>query len=151
MKITFFAVFALITLQLYSCNRHVHNNIQSAETKIRSVLAQQVDDWNRGDIEAYMQGYWQSDSLRFASGGTISQGWTKVLERYRRRYSNRDIMGQLTFTIIDVDILGADAALVFGKWELERSKDKPWGLFTLIMKKTGDEWRVVHDHTSSAE
>jgi ketosteroid isomerase-like protein len=59
-------------------------------------------------------------------------------------------MGKLIFSNIDIDLISQEAAIVFGKWELERESDHPWGLFTLIFKKTNEGWRIVHDHTSSA-
>ncbi len=32
---------------------------------ILKVLATQQQDWNRGNIDAFMQSYWKSDSLLF--------------------------------------------------------------------------------------
>ncbi|MFI5335553.1 MAG: YybH family protein [Opitutales bacterium] len=120
------------------------------EEAIRAVLAAQAAAWNRGDLDGFMQGYWKSDELRFASGGTITHGWQTTLDRYRAHYPDRAAMGTLTFTLQEVHLLAPDAAVVFGKWELARAKDKPWGLFTLILRKTPDGWKVTADHTSSA-
>ncbi len=124
---------------------------QSADdrTRILAVVRQQAEGWNNGDITAYMQGYAQSDSLRFASGGKVSYGWAATLERYRKGYPTRERMGTLTFTDLSVQLLSADAAMVFGTWRLKRAEDEPWGLFTLIFRNIGGEWRIVHDHTSS--
>jgi ketosteroid isomerase-like protein len=97
-----------------------------------------------------MFGYLKSDSLRFASGGNVSYGWQTTLERYAKGYPDKEAMGKLTFSKIDIKIISEDAALVFGKWELERESDSPWGLFTLLFKYTETGWRIVHDHTSSA-
>lgn len=118
---------------------------------IKKVLSDQANGWNAGDIESYMAGYHQSDSLRFASGGRVSYGWETTLNRYKKGYPDKAVMGKLIFSDIDVKIISKDAALVFGKWELERESDHPWGLFTLIFRKTEVGWRVVHDHTSSAK
>jgi ketosteroid isomerase-like protein len=96
-----------------------------------------------------MSGYYQSDSLRFAVGGSVTYGWQLVLERYKNRYKDKAAMGTLTFSDIDIKILSKDVALVFGKWKLKRAEDEPWGLFTLVFKKTGQGWRVIHDHTST--
>lgn len=101
-----------------------------------------------------MQGYWQSDSLRFASGGNINRGWKTTLERYQKSYPDKAAMGKLTFSNLETTVLSADAALVFGKWELTREqdktdKDRPHGLFTLTFRKTPQGWKIVHDHTSS--
>jgi ketosteroid isomerase-like protein len=118
---------------------------------IRSVLMAQAAEWNRGDIRAFMRAYWQSDQLRFASGGTVTHGWRTTLERYLARYPDRAAMGTLTFTLIDVNVVSGDAAVVFGQWELARTPDHPWGLFTLVLRKIDGVWVITADHTSSAE
>lgn len=121
----------------------------STERAIRTVLDEQVKAWNTGNIEEFMQGYWQSDSLRFASGGTVKRGWKTTLERYRKSYPNQAAMGTLNFSDLECTILAPDAALVFGRWRLQREKDSPGGLFTLTFRKFGKTWKIVHDHTSS--
>jgi ketosteroid isomerase-like protein len=113
-------------------------------------MNQQVEHWNKGDIEKYMLGYYRADSLRFVSGGTVTYGWQSTLERYLKRYPDESQMGQLTFSQIDIQVISADAAVVFGKWQLKRQKkDNPWGLFTLLFRKFPEGWRIVSDHTSS--
>jgi ketosteroid isomerase-like protein len=119
--------------------------------EIRAVLEAQTEAWNRGDIDGFMQAYDHSETLRFASGGTITRGWQTTLERYKKRYPDRAAMGTLTFTILDVNVLAPDGAVVFGRWELAREKDHPSGLFTLTLRRTADGWHIVADHTSSAE
>ncbi|MAP94965.1 MAG: DUF4440 domain-containing protein [Ponticaulis sp.] len=123
---------------------------ESAETiAIESVLATQQAAWNEGDIPAFMDGYWKSDDLRFASGGNITYGWQATLDRYLTSYDSPEKMGKLSFSNLVTTISDADDAMVFGKWELERATDKPWGLFTLHFRKFGDDWLIVSDHTSS--
>lgn len=119
--------------------------------EITETILAGVEGWNRGDIEGFMGQYWQSDDLRFASGGTVSFGWRTVLERYKKRYPDRKTMGRLVFSDLDVRLLGDAAALAFGRWTLEREADAPTGLFTLVLKRFPEGWRIVHDHTSSAE
>lgn len=116
-----------------------------------AVLMAQQDDWNDGDIVGFMQGYHKSDDLRFASGGNITMGWQNTLDGYLNRYENRAKMGVLEFDIKSAIALDEDDGLVFGKWTLTREADKPNGLFTLHMKKGEDGWKVVSDHTSSAD
>lgn len=118
---------------------------------IKRTLAAQAEAWNRGDIPGFMEGYWKSDKLRFASGGSITHGWQTTLERYLKRYPDQATMGTLTFTDHEVTQLAPDAALVFGKWELQRANDKPWGLYTLVLRKLDGRWLIVSDHTSSAD
>ena len=120
-----------------------------SEAAIRQVLDAQVAAWNRGDLDTFMAGYWQSAELTFFSGPDRTAGWQATLERYRKRYkSEGKEMGRLTFTDVSVEMLGPDSALVRGGWHLEMSKESPSGLFTLIFRRTPEGWRIVHDHTS---
>lgn len=117
---------------------------------IRAVLASQEAAWNAGDIPGFMEGY-ARDDLRFASGGDITTGWQPTLDRYLARYSDAAKMGELQFDILEVEQLSANDALVFGRWKLVRAADTPNGLFTLRFSKLDGEWKVVSDHTSSAD
>ncbi|HEX6190644.1 MAG TPA: SgcJ/EcaC family oxidoreductase [Pyrinomonadaceae bacterium] len=118
-------------------------------TAIRAVLDAQVAAWNRGDLEGYMDGYQRSPDIVFISGDRVTRGWKTVLERYKRSYDTREKMGVLTFSDVEITMLGKDTAIVLGRWQL-RAKGEPRGRFTLLFRKTRDGWRIVHDHTSSA-
>jgi ketosteroid isomerase-like protein len=117
---------------------------------VRAVLDAQVAAWNRGDIDAYMDGYARSDETLFISGDSITRGWQTVLERYRKGYDTRAKMGRLAFSDLEIKLVSKDAAVAQGRWQLTREKDTPHGRFTLIFRRTKDGWRIVHDHTSSA-
>ena len=118
--------------------------------EIQSVLSAQQDAWNRGDIDAFMNGYAQSASTVFVSEDEVRRGWETVRERYRVKYSDRAKMGTLSFSDIEVTMLSPDAAVVLGRWRLKRANDEPHGRFTLIFKRLPEGWRIVHDHTSAA-
>lgn len=118
---------------------------------IRAVLDAQAKAWNKGDLEAFMEGYWKSPKLSFSSGADVTRGWDATLARYKKRYqADGAEMGKLTFSDLEIELLGADAALVRGRWQLVRNKDKPVGIFTLIFRKLPEGWRIVHDHTSGS-
>jgi ketosteroid isomerase-like protein len=121
----------------------------AADREILSVLNKQQISWNNGSIPGYMEGYWRSDSLLFTSGGKIQRGWNATLEKYLKRYATRTEMGRLEFSGLSVSFLSADAAWVFGNWSLTRAKDRPHGVFTLILRRFPEGWKIVHDHTSS--
>jgi len=150
MKSSFISIFILTLILTGACFRE--NSIDSTEIKknIYLVMDSQIRAWNDGNIEEYMSGYYPSDSLRFASGGSVSYGWEETLERYQRGYPDKESMGILSFTEIDIKVISDDAALVFGRWKLERvSNTSSSGLFTLVFQKTNIGWRIIHDHTSS--
>lgn len=121
----------------------------NAEHAIRDLLRQQVEAWNHGDIDAFMNGYAHSEKTAFVSGDDIHHGWNVVLQRYKARYPDRAHMGKLTFRELEIQILSPDAALATGRWYLQRAKDTPHGRFTLIFRHLPEGWRIVHDHTSS--
>jgi ketosteroid isomerase-like protein len=127
--------------------------VRDPGAEVRALLDAQVSAWNRGDLEAFMAGYWRSPELVFCSGATVTKGWDATLERYRKRYQaeGRE-MGRLTFDAIDVMALGEDAAFARGAYRLRlRDGSEPNGLFTLVLRRFPDGFRIVHDHTSAAE
>lgn len=121
-----------------------------AETQIRAVIQAQQDAWNRGDLAAFMEGYWRSDKTAFVGGGEVTRGWQTVLDRYKAKYSDREKMGTLTFSAWEITPLGPDSALVVGRWNLQRKIDNPHGRTTLIFRRVAEGWRIVYDHSSAA-
>jgi ketosteroid isomerase-like protein len=122
----------------------------NSASEIQSVLIAQQDAWNRGDIDAFMNGYARSASTVFVSEDEVRRGWETVREKYLAKYSDRVKMGTLSFSEIEVTMLSTDAAVVLGRWRLKRANDEPHGWFTLIFKRLPEGWRIVHDHTSAA-
>ena len=116
--------------------------------QVRAALDSQQVAWNRGDIDAFTTTY-DRDAV-FVSGDDITRGAHTILERYKKKYSDRAKMGTLTFADLEITALSENAAVVLGRWSLKRASDEPHGRFTLIFRKTPDGWRIVHDHTSSA-
>ena len=126
----------------------------AADPDPTAVLVAQQAAWNAGDIEHFVElGYWRSPDLTFFSGGTITHGYDSLVERYRARYLAEGAgMGTLAFTDIEELRLGARHAVVRGRWRLDHDRGKPaGGLFTVILRRTPDGWRIVHDHTSTDE
>ena len=121
------------------------------EAAILALLEAQDVAWNEGDIEGFMAGYLRSPDLRFASGGNITRGWDETLARYKARYGTGAEMGTLTTSDHEIEILSADAAIAHGKWQLDWQGKQPWGLYTLVLRKTDGAWRIVSDTTTSAE
>ena len=118
------------------------------EAEILAVMDAQVAAWNRGDVEGFMRGYWNSEHLTFVSGDTITRGWQPTLDRYKKNYATKEKMGALKFGDVEVKQLSKDAAVVLGSWSLTRAGDSPKGKFTLLFRKLKEGWRIVHDHTS---
>lgn len=120
---------------------------------ITTLLMRQQDAWNAGDIDAFMADYVVSDTLRFTSGGSVRYGWDAAMQRYLDTYPDRDAMGELTFSDLQVDVLSREWALTFGAWHLKRGGDYAdiGGRYTLLMTRTDTGWKVLYDHTSQAD
>lgn len=118
------------------------------EIAIRKVLEAQVLAWNAGNVESFMQGYWQSDSLMFVGKSGITYGWRKALENYKKHYPDTVAMGKLTFDLKEFKPLSPAYYFVVGKWHLQRSIGNIEGHFTLLFRKINSKWFIVVDHTS---
>jgi len=123
---------------------------QNADSSLRKILDDQTAAWNRGDLIAFMHGYWHSPEVTFFSGDTIVKGWEPTLQRYRNKYqAPGQQMGKLSFTDENIQMLGSDAALVTARWHLEMPDGKKLeGLTTLLCKRLKEGWRIMHDHSS---
>jgi uncharacterized protein (TIGR02246 family) len=121
----------------------------SVETAIRRLLEEQEQAWNEGDLEGFMGGYWDSPELVFTSGGSVHRGFDDLARRYRETYGTGAEMGRLTFSNLEVHPLGDSAAWALGGWALEHRGESLGGVFTLILRRFGETWRIAHDHTSS--
>jgi beta-aspartyl-peptidase (threonine type) len=150
------AFFALtLGLALSGCATTVSSYRDRDQSEaMECVLRAQEAAWNRGDLDEFLtDGYLQSPTLTFFSGGEVSRGFTTVLERYRKSYKEGGKeMGRLAFSDVETLLFGADSGIVRGKWHLDfLNKSQVGGLFTLVMQRTPQGWRIVHDHTSVDE
>ncbi len=123
-------------------------NKKSMEADIRQIMGNQQVAWNSGNLDHFMIGYWETDSLRFVGKNGITKGYKKTLDQYKKSYPDRAAMGTLAFDIIQVDSLSFDHQFVLGKWTLFRAKDTLSGHYSLLWEKFGNEWKIVLDHSS---
>jgi ketosteroid isomerase-like protein len=124
---------------------------RSVEEAIRGVLLAQQTAWNNGDVETFMESYWKSENLTFSSSGKLTRSWQATLDNYKTRYPSRSDMGTLTFAGLEVTLLGDEAALVLGDWQLAREGGDLGGKFSLVFRYLDEAWVIVHDHTSRSQ
>ncbi|CAF1155179.1 unnamed protein product [Didymodactylos carnosus] len=117
--------------------------------EITMIMNDQVAAWNRGDIDEFMNVYWKSDSLAFINKNGIKYGWKTVLDDYKQRYPNKDMMGKLISGILKIELQSPVSAFLVGKWDLKRKENNDvGGYFTLLWKKIDGKWLITTDHTS---
>lgn len=118
------------------------------ETTIRQILNEQTAAWNRGNLDDFMKGYWQSDSLMFIGKSGVTYGYQNTLNNYKKGYSTPEQMGQLEFTLIKVQRLSPEYFFVVGKWALTRSVGNVSGHYNLLFRKINGRWVIITDHSS---
>lgn len=142
-------IFTLFLFTLISSFMPVHAQPDKAVKEVKALLHQQSEDWNKGDLEAFMQGYWKSDKLQFIGSRGVTYGWQQTLDNYKKGYPDKATMGQLSFDLIDVTKQSRNVVSVTGKFMLAREKmDDANGHFLLIVKKIKGKWLIIADHTS---
>jgi beta-aspartyl-peptidase (threonine type) len=124
---------------------------EADKAAITAVLNRQQAAWNRGDVDAFLLGYWHSPELTFSGSSGVSRGWDGVMARYKKNYPDQAAMGHLDFSELEYRFLGPDAALVLGRWHLNRDKGDAGGVFSLVWQRLPEGWKIIHDHTSSVE
>ena len=143
--------FSLILFCLSFHFSNAQNSEMLAKEQIKLVMSFQESAWNSGNIPQYMQGYWKSDSLLFIGKRGPTYGWSETLSNYLKAYPTKDKMGKLSFVLNRIDILSENAALILGKWQLDRNEDKLQGYFSLLWRLIDGEWKITVDHTSSSD
>ena len=149
-------LFTLFLLILLSCSMNNTNTIDTIVQDpieidaIKKILDTQQKCWNNGDIDGFMQGYWNSEKLIFTSlNHKPAYGWENTLERYKNSYPTKYSMGEFRFEILDIKLTSKKTAILNGKWELIRMNDNPNGLFWLDFEKIDENWLITKDSTIS--
>jgi ketosteroid isomerase-like protein len=139
-KTPLLALLLLITLPSFAQS--------SDETTIRGILADQITAWNKGDLDDFMKGYWNNDSLAFIGQSGITYGYTAALNNYKKHYDSPDKMGELIFTLLKLEKLSPEYYFVIGKWQLKRKAGDIGGVYTLLFRRIDGRWVIVTDHSS---
>jgi uncharacterized protein (TIGR02246 family) len=115
---------------------------------IDALFEHQIEAWNTGDTQRFMEGYWEDDRLIFVGSSGPTYGYQNTLKGYNKRYPNRAAMGTLAFDILEKRQWDRRTIQVVGKFTLYREHDTPTGHFTLLLRKIKRKWVIVSDHSS---
>ena len=153
-KLSVFLAVSLLTTIILSAPTLAQERDAMLQFQLSDQLKKSAADWNKGDLDSFLSDYLHSDEMTFTSGGRILKGFDAMEQRYKKAYGNStDTMGQLSFSDLEVWRLGPQHALVLGRWTLERkeAERRDEGVFTLVMVKVNDHWKILHDHTSTSK
>ncbi len=132
----------ICVLILHACGN------SSPEEKILDRLSIQTECWNSGEIDCFIIGYWQSDSLMFIGAEGVTYGYENTVMRYYTKYPDEESMGKLRFDILHINKISEDSYFVVGRYYLTRTIGNVEGTFTLLWRKIDGNWVIVADHTS---
>jgi ketosteroid isomerase-like protein len=140
---------SLVLIALCGCAT-AHSFTPADRAAVTATLEAQVAAWNREDIAGFMDKYARSDQLVFTSGGKIRRGWQATYDAFRTKYATAPgTMGQLQFEVLQIDPAGADGCVVLGRWTLVSGAHPATGIFSVVLERQSQGWRVIHDHTSA--
>jgi ketosteroid isomerase-like protein len=120
------------------------------ELDVVKVLLAQEHAWNLGDVAGYVRAYKDSPDTLFIDK-QVTKGFHNILEDYEHNYTTRSSMGTLVFSELEVYPVADTVAICTGRYHLDRGKKDGGpaeGLFSLILEKTPDGWKIVLDHTT---
>lgn len=140
MKPLFLLLIGLIYFQSFAQDLQ-----EKDKTDILKVLDQQTQAWNKGDLEAFMTGYWNSENLKFYGTNGVTSGWKNTLDRYLKSYPGKDHTGTLKFKINAIEPISEDSYYVMGEFFLTRNVGDANGIFMIIFKKINGDWKIIAD------
>ena len=140
--------YSILGLVLFSCLCCKPNREPVNVADIEKLMLQQQENWNQANVSAFMQTYWESDSLVFIGKRGLTYGWNATLANYKRSYPDKTAMGRLAFENKKHEVMSDSSVYTIGKWTLYRLTDTLGGHYTLLWKKIRGEWKIVADHTS---
>ena len=119
---------------------------------VAAVLDRSAAAWTRGDLDGFMACYEDGLETTYIRPDGPVRGAAAVRAMYAARFKTGGHgMGRLTTNLLDVRPLGADYALVTGRYRLERVTAEggdAQGVFTLVFHRSTAGWRIISDHTS---
>jgi hypothetical protein len=138
-------IFLIFFVPSVFCAAQSHEN--KDKEAILSVMNLQEIAWNNHDMEGFMKGYWESDSLKFYGSGGLTKGWENTLNNYKKGYPTKAESGILKFVINDVSKIEDNTYWVMGEYHLTRDIGNANGVFIIIFKKINGEWKIIADMT----
>ena len=124
---------------------------EKIEVDIRDIFKAGCTAWNRGDLDAYLASYWDSDKTIWVSSGSLRRGRKAIVAAYKARFSTSQKMGRIDVAELEIDVLTTTDAIAFGRWMLVLEDESSEGFFTVQLKKLEGTWVYVSDHSSTAK
>jgi len=116
---------------------------------VKIILAQQ-NAWNKGDLDGYLSHYKDSPDTQAVLANLV-RGIDGIRSAFKQNFPNKDAMGSIEDTDIDVKALGDNYALATGRYHLNRPKKSGGpieGTFMELFEKTQAGWQIIFSQST---
>lgn len=121
------------------------------KASVTAMLERSADAWNDGDLDAFMADYASAASTSYMTSDGPVYGTEQIRARYASRFATNAQRDSLRFEDLSVRQLQPLIGLATGRYILHRDGQVTLtGWFTVVLRRMGDGWRIVHDHSSAS-
>jgi uncharacterized protein (TIGR02246 family) len=121
----------------------------NAQALIQQELDNMLTAWNRDDLTAHVAAY--ADSATWTTGTGLLHGKAAITQTLIKSFQRGgELLGELSFGPSEFRRLAPDVMVTNGSFKVAKlpsGKDIN-GQSTLIWKRTGGKWQIIHDHSS---
>ena len=140
------------------------------EAEVKAAFDKWNDAWNRGDLQGYLDAYWDSPETRYVSeslktvsfaDGIVVRGkknidkvFTDVFVRSKMMLLKEDtrkgVAGMLSLVKLQVTPASTSNAVVFGEFKIDMTDSlSRTGVFTIHVRKERGLWVIVSEHATA--
>jgi uncharacterized protein (TIGR02246 family) len=117
--------------------------------EMEAMFARSAAAWNRGDLDAFASDYLPDPRTTYIGRAGFLHGAEAIRAAYAPRFAAGAPRDSLSFERMEVDALGRDLAWVGAYYVLSRRDSVvARGPTTLVLRRSGGRWWIIHDHSS---
>jgi hypothetical protein len=118
--------------------------------KARELLTEQMEAWNRGDLESALRTYCPAETVTWVSSAGISHGYQAFARSMRSQFGGGKAgMGKLSIDLVDVRLFGDGSNLMVVRWAITKGTTRVMGgISSQLWADCDGKMRVVFEHAS---
>jgi ketosteroid isomerase-like protein len=121
------------------------------EASVAAMLERSAGAWNDGDLDAFVADYANATTTSFMTSDGPVYGPEQIRDRYASAFATGARRDSLRFEDLHVRRLPPLIGLATGRYILHRNDEvTSTGWFTLVLRRVGNGWRIIHDHSSAS-